>query len=330
MKQEFSIPSLAARISTEADAYKLLEELRWPGGQPDSCPQCGADGKFYFLAPKDGGDTRKTRTGTDTARRLWKCATCRKKFSVLTGTVFHGSKIPVRTWLFVTLELSASKNGVSAREIERKYGLTAKTAWFMLHRLREAMKRDDTAPLLTGTLVADETWIGGDPGNQHSRKKLALGPDRWTTRKTTVLSVIDKAAGEARSAVVPNVRASTLRKAMERELEINLGASTLHTDSATYYQRIAATTKGHEFVNHNAGEYVRGGVSTNMAEGFFSQLKRSIDGTHHHVSKEHLPRYLTQFDWLYSNRKATDTERMRALLGQVGGRRLTYRPLVES
>jgi transposase-like protein len=163
MKQEFSIPALAGRIATEADAYKLLEELRWPGGQPDSCPQCGAVEKFYFLAPKDGRRGRKTRTGADTARRLWKCATCRKKFSVLTGTVFHGSKIPVRTWLFVTLELSASKNGVSAREIERKYALTAKTAWFMLHRLREAMKRDDSSPLLSGVLVADETWIGGNP-----------------------------------------------------------------------------------------------------------------------------------------------------------------------
>jgi transposase-like protein len=327
MKDEFSIPSLALRIATEADAYKLLEELRWPGGQPDSCPQCGADGKFYFLTPKDGGEVRKTRTGQDTARRLWKCATCRKKFSVLTGTVFHGSKIPVRTWLFVTLELSASKNGVSAREIERKYGLTAKTAWFMLHRLREAMKRDDTAPLMSGTLVADETWIGGDPGNQHARAKLALGPDRWTTRKTTILSVIDKASGEARSAVVPNVRASTLRKAMERELEINLGASVLHTDSATHYVTIAATTKGHESVNHNAGEYVRGNVTSNMAEGFFSQLKRSIDGTHHHVSKEHLPRYLAHFDFMYSTHEQTDSERMRRLLGQVGGRRLTYRPL---
>ncbi|HEX8081183.1 MAG TPA: IS1595 family transposase [Jatrophihabitans sp.] len=328
MKQEFSIPSLAARIATEADAYKLMEELRWPGGQPDSCPQCGAGEKFYYLAPRDGGEVRKTRTGADTARRLWKCATCRKKFSVLTGTVFHGSKIPIRTWLFVTLELAASKNGVSAREIERKYNLTPKTAWFMVHRLREGMRRDDTADFLSGVIVADETWIGGDPGNQHARKRVAMGPDRWTTQKTTILSVIDKATGEARSAVVPNVRASTLRKAMEQELAVNLGASTLHTDSATYYKRIAATTKGHESVNHNQGEYVRNGVSTNMAEGFFSQLKRSIDGTHHHVSKEHLPRYLAQFDWLYSNRNATDTERMRTLLGNVGGRRLTYRPLV--
>jgi transposase-like protein len=228
----------------------------------------------------------------------------------------------------VTLELSGSKNGVSASEIERKYNLTPKTAWFMVHRLREGMKRDSSAGLLSGVLIADETWIGGDPGNQHARERVAMGPDRWTTNKTTVLSVIDKASGEARSAVVPNVRASTLRKAMERELEINLGASTLHTDSARHYVRLAATAKGHESVNHNLGEYVRGDVTSNMAEGYFSQLKRSIDGTHHHVSKEHLPRYLAQFDWLYSNRKATDSERMRRLLSQVGGRRLTYRPLI--
>jgi hypothetical protein len=105
MKQEFSIPALAARIATEADAYKLLEELRWPDGTPDSCPQCGAAEKFYFLAPKDGGDTRKTRTGADTARRLWKCATCRKKFSVLSGTVLHGTKVSIRSWLFAFFEV---------------------------------------------------------------------------------------------------------------------------------------------------------------------------------------------------------------------------------
>jgi hypothetical protein len=213
----------------------------------------------------------------------------------------------------------------SAREIERKYNLTAKSAWFMLHRIREAMKRGPLMSVLSGTLVADETWIGGDPGNWHASKKLAMGPDRWVTQKTTVLSVIDKGTGEARSAVVPNVRAATLRKAMEQELAINLGTSILHTDSGTHYVTIAPATLGHESVNHNQGEYVRGDVTTNHAEGFFSQLKRSIDGTHHHVSKEHLPRYLAQFDWMYSNCKATDSERMRRLLGNVNGRRLTYK-----
>lgn len=329
MKQEFSIPSLAARIATEADAYKLLEQLRWTDGAPDVCPHCNAVGKFYFLAPSDGTEARKTRTGAATYRRLWKCGTCRKKFSVLTGTIFHGSKIPVRTWLFVILEMCASKNGVSAREIERKYDLTAKSAWFMLHRIREAMKRGPLAAALSGTLIADETWIGGDPGNMHASKRIAQGAARWTTQKTTVLSVIDKASGEARSAVVPNVTAATLRKAMEQELAINLGMTTLHTDSWRGYVTMEPALAGHQSVNHHhQGEYVRGDVTSNHAEGFFLQLKRSIDGTHHHVSKEHLPRYLAQFDWMYSNCKATDTERMRRLLRQVSGRRLSYRPLV--
>jgi transposase-like protein len=327
-KQEFSIPALANRITSEADAYRLLEELRWADGSPDVCPMCGAAGKFYFLAPADGTDSRKTRTGATTQRRLWKCATCRKKFSVLTGSVMHGSKIPVRTWLFVILELATSKNGVSAREIERKYDLTPKSAWFMLQRLREGMKRGPIMELLSGTVVADETWIGGNPANRHAKARLAEGHRRWATQKTTVLSVIDKATGEARSAVVPNVKAHNLRRAMELELGVNLGATTLHTDSAKHYQRIALVTKGHEAVNHELGEYVRNGVSTNRAEGFFGQLKRSLTGTHHHVSTKHLPRYLAQFDWLYTHCHATDSQRMRVLIGGVGGRRLTYRPLV--
>lgn len=320
-------PVAGSRITSEAEAYKLLEELIWTDGAPDACPHCAAADRFYYLAPKDGTEARKTRTGTASQRRVWKCGTCRKQFSVLTGTIFHGSKIPIRTWLFVFFEVCASKNGVAAREIERKYDLTPKTAWYLLQRIREAMKRGPLAELLSGVIVADETWLGGDPGNQHARKRVAMGADRWATQKTTVLSLVHKQSGEVRSAVVPNVRASTLRKAMERELDINLGATTLHTDSATYYKRIAATTKGHESVNHNQGEYVRDGVSTNMAEGFFSQLKRSIDGTHHHISVEHLPRYLAQFDFMYSTREQTDSERMRTLMGQVGGRRLSYRPL---
>jgi transposase-like protein len=181
--------------------------------------------------------------------------------------------------------------------------------------------------LLSGTLVADETWIGGDPKNQHTDAKRALGAKKWTTRKTIVLSVVDKPTGELRSTVVPNVKAATLRKALEDDLMVNLGASVLHTDSAKAYLGVALASKGHETVNHDLGEYERDGVSTNLAEGAFSQMKRSIDGTHHRVSVEHLPRYLAQFDWLYTNCKATDSDRMRLLAEGMTGRRLTYRPL---
>src|SRR5579884_1545873 len=138
-----SIPQLASKLQSEADAYKFLEDLRWPDGE-QVCPHCGVKRQHYFLKPSNGA-ARRTNRGTLSQRRVWKCAACRKQFSVLTGTIFHGSHIPVRTWVFVVFEMASSKNGVSPREIERKYGLTAKTAWFMTHRIREAMKRDPLA-----------------------------------------------------------------------------------------------------------------------------------------------------------------------------------------
>lgn len=137
-----SLIELINRVQTEADAYKYLEEMRWPDGQPPACPHCGGSEKPpVFLQPKGGSDGRKTRTGSVSQRRVWKCKTkgCRKQFSVLTNTPMHGTKIPVRTWVLVTFEMCSSKNGVSAREVERKYDLTAKSAWFLLHRIREGM-----------------------------------------------------------------------------------------------------------------------------------------------------------------------------------------------
>src|SRR3954447_5047013 len=141
---DVSIPTLATKIRTEADAYAFLEQLRWDG--TPVCPHCGErDRKPYFLNPQNGS-TRKTRTGSASARRVWKCAACRKQFSVLTGTIFHGTKVPVRTWLLIVFEMCASKNGVSPREIERKYELTPKSAWFALHRIREAMRKAPLSP----------------------------------------------------------------------------------------------------------------------------------------------------------------------------------------
>lgn len=163
-KQGLSIPALVAQIPTEANAYLLLENLRW-NGHP-VCPHCGLLDGAWYIRPLNGV-SRRTRTGTPSQRRVWKCGGCRKQFSVLTGTIFQGSKIPVRTWLMVVFEMCAAKNGISAREVERKYDLTAKTAWFMLHRIREAMKRDPLASLLSGTVASDERWIGGAPANRH-------------------------------------------------------------------------------------------------------------------------------------------------------------------
>ena len=321
MKQAISIPKLAASLRTEADAYLLLEQLRW-GGQPDACPHCGEVGRCFYLNP-DNGVSRRTRTGSVSERRVWKCGGCRKQFSVLTGTIFHGTKIPLRTWLMVIFEMCSDKNGISAREVERKYEVTAKSAWFMTHRIREAMKLEPLAGLLAGTVVSDETWIGGKPGNRHG-SGYGKGK-KGVTDKTPVLSLVHRESGEVRSRVVPNVQGATLRMAIAEQ--VDMPNSDLHTDSAKSYIPLGQEFRSHETVDHFSGEYVRGPVSTNAAEGYFSQLKRSIDGTHHHVSREHLARYLAQFDFLATHHQASDTERMRILIGRTGGRRLTYKPL---
>jgi transposase-like protein len=319
-----SIPALREQLPTEAAAYELLERLRW-NGQP-VCPHCGSVAKHYFLTPANG-TTRKTRTGATSQRRVWKCKDCRKQFSVLTGTIFHGTRISLRTWIMVVFEMCASKNGVAAREIERKYDLTPKSAWFMTQRIREAMKRDPLAGLLSGTVAADETWIGGKPSNRPKRKR----PQRkqWDvvrTDKTPVLALVDRNTGEVRSRAIPNVKGDTLRQAIADEVE--MGATVLHTDEAQGYKLFSADMKGHHSVVHARDEYVRGNVTTNQVEGFFSQLKRSIDGTHHHVSVEHLHRYLAEFDYRYTTRKLTDSDRMAMLMDRTGDVRLSYKPLL--
>jgi transposase-like protein len=198
---------------TEADAYLFMEELRWGDGEP-LCPHCDNIGASY-IQPSNG-HSRKTRTGTMSQRRVWRCLACRKQFSVLTGTVFHGTKIPLRTWVLVVFEMCASKNGIAAREVERKYGMCARSAWFMMHRIREAMKNDSLVEMMSGTVVADETFFGGAARNKKVRdrfhgvtpsatpepiipgKREKTGPDPYWN-KTAVLSLIDKETGEDHS-----------------------------------------------------------------------------------------------------------------------------------
>jgi hypothetical protein len=225
----FTVPQLANELRSEADAYKFLEDLRW-NGRP-WCPHCGAT-EPYFLTPANG-TTRKTRNATVSERRVWKCrqGACRKQFSVLTGTIFHGTKIPVRTWVFVVFEMASSKNGVAAKEIERKYGLTSKSAWFMMHRIREATKREPMAGLMAGRVVADETYIGGKPSNRHGHnpKKGTSG----VTDKTPVVALVSRETGEVRSKVLPNVTGENLRAAMNGEVAPNAPTFTPTARSVT-------------------------------------------------------------------------------------------------
>lgn len=314
-------------ITDDAAAYEYLERVRW-NGKP-VCPHCGSIDRAYFLTPTNG-ISRPTSTGTATERRLWKCADCRKKFTVLTGTVMHNTKISVRLWVLAFFEMASSKNGVAAREIERKYGVTAKTAWYLLHRIRTAMGNDGPVQTMRGTIVADETFIGGKPRNRHQqgrpiRLHSGAGAFKDYPPKVAVLTLVNKTTGKSRSAVVRDVTGATLAKALRQN--VDTAASVLHTDSWSGYREVGREFASHQTVDHSRYEYVRGDVSTNQAEGFFSQLKRSIDGTHHRVSREHLHRYLGEFDMRYSTRKSNDQERMDFIIGQADGVRLTYRTL---
>jgi transposase-like protein len=325
---KLTLRTLADRVHDETDAYLLLEELRWDG--TPVCPHCGHD-KAYFLTPKNGTTRATGPNRTMSVRRVWKCAKCRKQFSVLTGTIMHGTKVPLRTWLTVLVQASSAKNGISAREVERMHGVTPETAWHLLHRIREAMKRDPLIGMLSGTIEVDETYIGGSAKNRHRQGKQFKTDDptrlvAWTPddSKTPVVTLVNRETGEARSTVMRRVNGTNIAQYLKAQME---ASSDLVTDSARVYDQIGQTFPSHQSVNHSEHEYVRGNVHTNTVEGFFSQMKRSIDGTHHHVSADHLHRYVAEFDFRYSTRKMTDSDRALRIIEQGNGRRLPYRPL---
>ena len=315
--EKFTVMWLAAKLQSDADAYKYLEELRW--GDEPVCPHCGVIGGHYFLKPANG-ISRETSRGKQSQRRTWKCSACREQFSVTTGTVMHGSHVSLRVWLLIFFEMASNKNGIAAREIERKYGVNARTAWHLTQRIREAMVANPSNPL-AGTWVADETWVGGTPKYMHANKR---NPEsrQGHTDKTTVFSLIHLESGTVRSAVIQGAHSSTIRPVIKTHVDVSM--STLYTDASIIYRDLGKTFAAHEFVNHAAGEYVHKAVSTNPAENFFSQVKRSINGTHHRVSEKHLSRYLAEFDFRYSTRDDTDKDRMAKIIRRTAGRSLPY------
>lgn len=242
---------------------------------------------------------------------------------MLVGTVMQGTHIPIRTWLFVLMEMCASKNGLAAREVQRKYGLTPKSAWLLTQRIREVMveKRPEA---LVGTIVADEAWIGGRARNKYGTI-TGHKPERYVPKKAIVLTLIHPESGRAQSKVIPNVTADTLYGAIVRQVQVR--GSVLWTDEAKTYNTVGNQFDAHEQVWHSGGEYVRGNISTNAAESYFSQLKRSLDGTFHAVRHEHLHRYLAEFDYRHTTRKISDDARVQKLLDRFAGRSLTYEAL---
>jgi transposase-like protein len=287
----------------EEAAYAYVEARVWADGRV--CPHCGVVGK----SSKMGG--KSTRVG------LWKCYACRKPFTVKIGTIFESSHVAMHLWLQAIYLMCASKKGISSNQLHRTLGVTLKTAWFMSHRIREAMRDDTLAGFGSGggVVEVDETFIGREPG---SVKRAAYH------HKMKVLTLVDRTTGKAKSMVVDDLKVSTLMPIIRANVAKE---ATLYTDEAHQYTRIGRAFAHHDFTTHKAGEYVRGDVHTNTVEGYFSIFKRGMKGVYQHCGKKHLHRYLAEYAFRYNNRAALevgDVARADVALQSIVGKRLTY------
>ncbi len=319
-KTTLTVSKIAKMYSDEDAAYLELERIRWKNGV--ICPHCGSVDQSKFMTPHS---ERKTRVGTKVYRRVWQCDVCHNQFSVLVGTVFEDSRIPVSKWLLAFHEISADKNGISSHELARKLDITQKSAWHMAQRIRYALALPPLRNKLQGTVEADETYFGGEAKNMHTAKRKYAIHGRGIDGKTPVFSIVER-DGEARSQVMKFVTAERVEKVLSENVD---NKATLMTDTSAVYPQAGKAFASHETVDHGAKEYARGKAHINTAEGHFSQLKRSIDGTHHHVSDKHLNRYLAEFDYRYSTRKQEDGARTEEAIRRTEGKRLTYHDLVE-
>jgi transposase-like protein len=295
------------RFTDEIAARKALEAVVWPNGP--TCPHCGNvdPEKIAKLT------TKSARPG------LHYCNECKEQFTATVGTVFERSKIPLTKWWLAMHLIGSSKKGISSHQLHRMLGVSYKSMWFMTHRIREAMGDAVPGPIGgTNKIVeSDETVIGGKAKNR------AYKPE---PRKHIVMSLVER-GGEARSFHVKNATAKTLR---ETAVKIASRKSYLMTDENPAYTKLGKEFSGHGTVNHSANEYARlgGFIHVNSAENYFSIFKRGVVGTFHHVSEQHLHRYLAEFDFRYNNRAdlgIQDTERVSKIAAGITGKRLTYR-----
>lgn len=289
-------------------AREHFEAIRWPQGC--YCPFCGS---FDRVAPLGG---KSMGPG------WYHCKDCRKKFTAAVGTIYERSHIPMTKWLLATHLMCASKKGMSAHQLHRMIGLPYKTAWFMCHRIREGMRDLKPTGPLGGegkTVEFDETFVGGKERNKHASKRNKN--NRGGTGKEAVFSLVER-GGKVCSHHIPNVTAKTLRPIMDDQI-----AEATRTMSDDGGARIRHGSRDHHSVNHSIGEYVRGDVHTNTIEGYFSIMKRGITGVYHHVSPQHLKRYLAEYDFRYNERAAldvSDAERTAKAVAGVVGKRMTY------
>ncbi len=292
-----TLPEMLAAFPTEQSAIDHLTAIRWANGK--FCPQCGnADG---------------SKIGTLKGTNFHKCYACRKRFSIKVGTIFQDTKLPLRTWYAAIWMITNHPKGIASTTLASDLGITQKSAWFVLHRLRHAARTDSFNAPLSGEVAVDETAIGGLEKNKHASKKKHAG--RGSVGKTIVMGLVAK-NGEVRAGVIEGVDGRTLHGVIRAHV---MPGSTVVTDQHRGYRGLSAAYV-HRTVNHGAGEYVdREGFSTNSVESLWALFKRQYHGTHHWMSPKHLDRYVTEVCYRLNRRDLSRGERVNSLLAQIEG-----------
>ncbi len=311
------VRDLPAICADEGQAVAFFERARW--GEAPACVHCGSVAVYQM---------RDRRTGARNRRWLWRCKDCGKQFTVRVGTVMEDSLIPFRHWALAWWAANAGKKGVAALEIKRLTGLSYKSALFMMHRIRYAMADGAPSPedTLSGTVEADETYVGGKPrrraGDARGKIKRKAKAGRGTSKQAVVGLLMRGQGGKVRAWPVSRVNGDTLQGLILQNVHVS---SRILTDEWPGYRDIGRFyAGGHETVDHGAGEYARGDVHVNGLEGFWSILKRGLNGVYHSVSRKHLHRYLSEFSYRYTTRKLEDGARVLLAIKRGDGKRLTY------